>query len=763
MEDPSNNVDFSQKLSELGQLSERLGSASQSEFRQVFLAGVCQLLEVPICILWEKQPGESKFKIVATHGEVDKEYKQLELDTAHPSIQQNLSSGDKIWCLPDVSQSKYRLVEIDDIKARKWVSLMSTVLEANGEAVGALNIFTTETRHFQLWEKNLFKILVDRITVFLGKDRSIVASQEIEKDRSRIESMMNTMREMNDATTTEEIWDALYNGVSEILESDCKKDIHILLAKINYASGNLKVVRKTEEKGYDDKLHWELGQGITRQAIREQRIVEANNAFKTGDFVSDIWKNARSEIAIPIVDKAQIMEGKEFKKGSKKCIGVINIESSALNAFSDTHKKRILLLADDASIRIERLIFYEKGKKIRVVEQKISKSQDYDFIMNQIIDAIIKILGFEWVNISRVNIEANTISSERTSGLEEKLSKEFKQDAEHDLGDDDIQSNIVRSKEIEVPDPEDKRFDRLIYKKYGHEKFIRVFLPIIEPSSNQVIGTVEAGYPRECRQHIYEQDVTILKSLVDCAAHAIEREKARLIDRITHELRSPIVAIRGHASFVQRTFDDVRYSPQKTTIKLEDIQTDCELLFYQVGQIEYLLGKSSLETIKLEEVVVFRDIIMKTIYQLKSYINEEYNFSFDRIKFNKDDANKIIVFTDRIKLNQVVFNILMNAFKYAKRSPKDFNLSIEVEQDRNNFIIKFQDGGIGIKEDDSNNIFKEGFRSSEAIAKVGGSGLGLNISATIMKQLGGDLKLVRNANPTEFQLILPKHISGDNR
>jgi signal transduction histidine kinase len=763
MEDPSNNFDFSQKLFELGQLSEILVSASPNEFRQVFLAGVCKLLDVPICILWERQLGESKFKIVATHGQVDKEYQQLELDTAHPSIKRTLDRGDNIWCLPDVSQTSSRLVHIDQIKLRKWVSLLSAVVKIDGEAVGALNVFTTETRHFQSWEKNLFKILVDRVTAFLEKDRLITSSNKIEADRSRLESMISTMRKMSAATTTEEIWDILYKGISGILEDDGKGNVHILLAEVNHANSNLEIVKKTEVKGYDDKLHWQLGQGITSQAIREQKIVEADNAFKTGDFVSDIWKNARSEIAIPIIDKAQIMEGKKFKRGSKKCIGVINIESSVVNAFSDTHKQRISLLAYDASIRIERLVLYKKTQKIRNIEQAIIKSKDYDFVMNKVIDAITEILGFEWVNISRVNLEANTIKSEYVRGLDKKSTKEFIRDAEHDLGADDIQSDIVKSKEIEVPDPEDKRFDLLIYNKYGHEKFIRVFLPIIEPSSNQVIGTVEAGYPREYRQHIYEQDVTILKSLVDSAAHAIEREKARLIDRITHELRSPIVAIRGHASFVQRTFDDIRYSPQKTTIKLEDIQTDCELLFYQVGQIEYLLGKSSLETIKLEEVVVFRDIIMKTIYQLKSYINEEYNFSFDRINFNKDDANRIVVYTDRIKLNQVVFNVLMNAFKYAKRNPNSFKLSIEIDQDRNNFIVKFRDWGIGIKEDDSNNVFREGFRSSEAISKVGGSGLGLNISSTIMKQLGGDLRLVSNAEPTEFQLILPKHISGDDR
>ncbi len=763
MEDPSNNVDFSQKLAELGQLSERLGSASSNEFRQIFLAGVCQLLDVPICILWEKQPGESKFKIVATHGDVDKEYQKLELNTAHPSIKRSLSRGDKIWCLPDVSQSESRLVHIDQIKSRKWISLLSAVVKTNGEAIGSLNIFTTETRHFQTWEKNLFKILIDRIGAFLENDRLIISSKEIETDRSRLKSMTDTMREINDCTKPEKILEILHSGVSRILESDAKGNVHILLVKLDYSSGKFNNILINNEKSYDARLHWQLGQSIINQAIKEKIIIEADNSSKIGNYVSNLWKDAQSEIAIPLIDKALIREGKEVKQGSKKCIGLIHIKSSATNAFTERHKKRILLLATSASIRIERIEFYEKLKEIRKVEQIMGMSQDYDFIINKIIEAATKILGFQWVNISRIDLETSIVKSEYVTGIDEKLIADFKRDAEHHLNATDIQSDIIRNKEIEVPNPDDKRFDLEIYKKYDHGKLIRVFLPIIEPSSNQVIGTVEAGYPRELRQYIYEQDIMMLKGLVDYAAHSIERKKSRLIDRITHELKSPIVGIRGNASFVQISFSDIRYSPQKTAIKLEDILTDCELLLYQVRQIEYLLGKSYLEKIKREEVIVFRDVIVKTIYQLKSYIKEEYNFSVDRINFNREDMHRIIVSTDKTKLNQVVFNILMNAFKYAKKNPDYFKMLIEVDEDKNNFIVKFKDWGIGIKETDKTKVFDEGFRSSEAVAKVSGSGLGLNISATIMKQLGGDLRLINNTEPTEFHLILPKHVLGENK
>jgi signal transduction histidine kinase/GAF domain-containing protein len=752
MKDP----DLSQILEELGKLSETLVSASPAEFYQVFPAAVCKLLNVPICILWVKQPEESKFKIVATHGEVDESYKQLELDAAHPSIGHILAQRDKILSLFDVSQAAYRLVHIDEILARKWASLLTATLKVDNKQIGILNTFTTETRHFNDWEKNLFNILANEAIAFLEKHQLIDNKEEIDGDRKRLKDMTNIMRKMTDATMSQEVWDLLYNGALKILQSDTTQDIRILLAKIDHLTGRLDIIRSSDKYLKNSNILPKLGKGIITRAIKEQKIIRDNDVLNNKDYFNT-WKDARSEIVVPLMDKILIRDGKKVQEGSKKCIGVLNIESSIVNAFSERYEKRISLLADDASIRLERLNLYQKIYKVRELEKEIGKSQDYDTIIDKIIKGITEILQFEWVNISFVNAETNIIKSEYVVGIDKDLIEDFKRDAEHRLSDNDIQADVIRNKEIEVPKPNDRRFDRKIYKKYGHNKLIRVFLPIVEPSSNQAIGTVEAGYRREYREHIYEQDVIILKSLVDYAAHALEHKKSRLIDRITHELQSPIVGIRSNASFIQMRFSDVRVSEKFIAIKLEDILTDCELLLYQVRQFEYFLGRTSSDIINREEVFVFRDIIIKTIYQLKSYIQEEYSFSFDKIHYNVNDSKRVIISTDKMKLNQVVFNLLINAFKYAEKDPENFKIFLEVDENKNNYIIKFKDWGIGIKESDKNRIFEEGFRSREAISKVGGSGLGLNISRTIVRQLGGDLTLANNAKPTEFHLILPKN------
>ena len=136
----------------------------------------------------------------------------------------------------------------------------------------------------------------------------------------------------------------------------------------------------------------------------------------------------------------------------------------------------------------------------------------------------------------------------------------------------------------------------------------------------------------------------------------------------------------------------------------------------------------------------------------------EKGFDISKIFYRPEYIHKIPrLLVDRARLNQVVFNVLMNAIKYAEDDPNRFAIRIEVDENRNFYIIKFKDWGIGVKKGLEDKIFEAGFRAPEAIDKyVTGSGLGLKISRDIMRGLGGDLKLTSSYKPTEFGMMLPK-------
>ena len=120
--------------------------------------------------------------------------------------------------------------------------------------------------------------------------------------------------------------------------------------------------------------------------------------------------------------------------------------------------------------------------------------------------------------------------------------------------------------------------------------------------------------------------------------------------------------------------------------------------------------------------------------------------------------------TDRAKLNQVVFNLLINSIKYADDDPREFTVRIELGETRDDFVLKFKDWGMGIKREYADRIFEDGFRTPEASSKdPTGSGLGLTISKIIMEQLKGNLVLANAYKPTEFHLVLPKRLDRKER
>jgi signal transduction histidine kinase len=92
---------------------------------------------------------------------------------------------------------------------------------------------------------------------------------------------------------------------------------------------------------------------------------------------------------------------------------------------------------------------------------------------------------------------------------------------------------------------------------------------------------------------------------------------------------------------------------------------------------------------------------------------------------------------DRVRISQVISNLLSNAIKY---SPDGGNIVIETSKNEQNIIFSISDQGIGINKDEQQKIFQRFYRSVDLKQYAyGGMGLGLFISAEIIKLMGGKL------------------------
>ncbi|MDJ0657922.1 MAG: ATP-binding protein [Crocosphaera sp.] len=758
-------------LTKLSQLSDDLAYLSPHEFLLKLPDKICELLKADSCILWLLNEKDQKFQVAYASQGIDNEYKKIELALNHPTIQRKFNSNqstvkNKVFYIKDIKNNNFRLISKKEIE-KEWNSIVTIALRSEERLVGLLDLLIKEeNKQFTLTKakREVFKILG---TCTL----SAIYKLEYE-DRQKLQKLIHIMLRMTQKYKANDVWQLLEQGASELVDFK-----YVWISKLDHKTGQLKTANQQynlEQENCKSSLKNQKI-GITGIAIKDERPILVNDVKNVSNSLQSIYiehnPDTRSELDLPIViNDIPIRIGQEIKLGSK-CFGVINLESDKINAFSENDKERLWLLARFAAIRLERIESEQKIKELRKIEKRIFDAENYEKIIKIIINAITDILKFTWVNISLINSEQTDIKSEYVAGdfMSKDVQKEFKKEVCHSLQENDIQSDIIKRRKIEVIDRFDYRFDHRIYHKYKHRYLIRAFLPMIERSSNLVIGTIEVGYEKRYRKYIYEEDIQIIKSLIDYSVNFLERLKTGMIDKIMHELKSPIGGIRSNVDFLLRHKINNQISKIKKKdkdyiiIKLSDILADSESLANQVGELEYLLGTPNSRKLRFTKTNVFRDIIIKTINQL-SFNLRNFKLSPKNIRYDYEDVDRIKIDTDKAKLNQVVYNLLINAIKYSKdlpnslkKDPNQFMIFLKAEEHQGNFIIKFQDWGIGINEEDRDRIFDQGFRSRQAQEMdVLGSGLGLSISKNIMKQLGGDLILKYNRDPTEFHLILPK-------
>jgi len=172
--------------------------------------------------------------------------------------------------------------------------------------------------------------------------------------------------------------------------------------------------------------------------------------------------------------------------------------------------------------------------------------------------------------------------------------------------------------------------------------------------------------------------------------------------------------------------------------------------------IDEILDLAKIESgkMKLEFEQIFLEDVTKDIKNLFMPIVMEKGVKFNvEVDASLDKYLK----TDRLRLDQVLRNLLSNAFKFTKEG--SVSLRIFSYPENSDFIVfSVKDTGMGIPKDKQRLIF-EAFQQADGSTqrKFGGTGLGLSISREIAKLLGGKITLQSELGEgSEFSLVIPK-------
>ena len=710
--------------------------------REAFQAEACTLAETDL---------ERRFlKQIACAG-FDRQFRQfmserkvkLGMPEMGDALDYSLISPGKIIEKYNLEQNGGGVANVEIARRYGLKSALCQPLNPHSQIVRFLNIFSTSESHYTEQDKRYLQVFAYQAEIILEKF-------EAARNLKILEKINNSTLLMVKAYGVKEIYKILLRTSLEITNAK-----YGLIRQLNYSEGELEVVAVRGMIQKPPTLKY--GEGIVWKALMEGKpqLADDVKSDEWRDFYFENVSETQSELAIPLlVEQVQVREGKKRKLQSRP-LGVLNLESPETAAFSQNDITALRPLVQQASLIIDGKEAEKKLKGLMKIDKNLVNKRNLNEVLELLAKGIKDTLNFEWINISLVSQAVGFIKSHYILGLTEEETKEFKEMSVHPLSDKDIQSDIARSSEIEVISGNDERFDTKIYERFRHKDLIRVFVPIFAPSTGEVIGTVEAGHRKDYRNFIDERDISFLRAIIANAAEVIDPQERNLLARIRHELSSSIVGIRSNANFLQLLRHQVREDIVEN--KLSDILTDCDILLLNVEEIEYLLGQSSQEG-KIEETFFVRDIIIKTANQLMPLIKER-GFSTQNFHYPIEEARKIKIFVEKAKLNQVVYNLLTNAIKYAKNTPQDFKIEVVIDETRKEFVVEFFDWGIGIKKEYKDDVFKIGFRAPEAMElDVSGSGLGLVIARERIREIGGDLVLVQNSNPTVFQLIIPKKL-----
>lgn len=249
---------------------------------------------------------------------------------------------------------------------------------------------------------------------------------------------------------------------------------------------------------------------------------------------------------------------------------------------------------------------------------------------------------------------------------------------------------------------------------------------------------------------IAERNNEIQKKVEELALST--KYKSEFLANMSHELRTPLNSILLLSRLMAENPDKNLNEDQVESAKV--IQSSGTSLLTLIDEILDLAKiESGKMTLEYQEVVI--EDIIKDLKSLFSPVFQEKALPFN---IQVDSGVQKVIESDRLRIDQVLRNLLSNALKFTTKGSID--LHIRKHSEKPDFIIfSVKDTGIGIAEDKQKIIF-EAFQQADGSTKrkFGGTGLGLSISREIARLLGGELTLKSEVNKgSEFSFSIPVH------
>jgi len=241
--------------------------------------------------------------------------------------------------------------------------------------------------------------------------------------------------------------------------------------------------------------------------------------------------------------------------------------------------------------------------------------------------------------------------------------------------------------------------------------------------------------------------VKTLNSLLDRLENSFYRQKQFNAD-VSHELKTPISVIKAQ---IEEAID----SEKKLTSDQKNILLTIKKQIDQMNQLVsqmLLLAKVDGKNIKPDKEEFDLNVVVDAVIEEMNNLASEKNIS---IKKEIREGQEFRMKADLSLITQLLLNLIDNALKYSKDSGK---IKIILTKLDGFYRLNIIDNGIGIAEEDLDDIFKRFYRVDKSRSReYGGTGLGLSICSWIVKIHGGEINIKSSLKKgSNFEILLPE-------
>jgi len=266
---------------------------------------------------------------------------------------------------------------------------------------------------------------------------------------------------------------------------------------------------------------------------------------------------------------------------------------------------------------------------------------------------------------------------------------------------------------------------------YAADRFVYEKIKLIYKN----IHELRSGNPKDEDDLARSSDLEMVQREVQEWSEEREREISDLRERetyrreflgnIAHELKTPIFSIQ---SYLLTLLDGAMDDPDYNTRYLKRASKSVDRLIDLVNDLDYI---NRLEAGALD--LKWSDFDMnELVKEVFDQLEDKADKRNVKLKISKESMPSVWVHADRAKVEQVLFNLLINAIKYSKK--EGGNVEVRFFDMHQNVLVEVNDNGVGIPEKDIPRVFERFYRVDKSRTReAGGTGLGLAIVKHIIE------------------------------